>query len=99
MNIDVKDIPAKLQPVLNTVKENIVFVLIMAVLIMYGLLVLQIRHLATIEPSNADITKKVNELNTPKLDNDAVNKILQLEDKNIEVKTLFNEARDNPFQE
>jgi hypothetical protein len=76
-----------------------VFISVLLVLGIYLFLVWQIRHYATVEPTSADVTNKLNELNTPKLDQDAVNKILLLEDQNIDIKTLFNEARQNPFQE
>lgn len=99
MNIDLKDVPAKLLSLLEKLKKYTLFICILAVLAIYVFLVLQIRHMASIEPSSADVTNKLNELNTPKLDQDAVNKIIQLEEQSIEIKTLFNEARQNPFQE
>lgn len=99
INLDLKDIPAKLLALFNKLKKYTLFICILAVLGIYLFLVWQIRHLATLEPSSTDVTNKLNELNTPKLDQDAVDKILQLEDQNIEVQTLFNEARQNPFQE
>ncbi len=99
MNIDLKDLPAKFFAGLHKLKKYTAFICILLVLGMYVFLVLQIRHLANLQPTSADVTTKVNELNTPKLDQDAVNQILLLEDQNIEVKTLFNQARQNPFQE
>lgn len=99
VNIDLKEIPAKLLGVLQRLKKYTLFICILIVVGIYFFLVLQIRHLSTIEPSSTDVINKLNELNTPKLDQDAVNKILQLEEQKIEIKTLFNEARQNPFQE
>lgn len=99
MNIDIKTIPDKLLSLAQWLKKYALFISILLVLGIYLFLVWQIRYFATIEPTQADVTNKLNELNTPKLDQDAVNKILLLEDQNIEVKTLFNTARQNPFQE
>jgi len=99
MNIDLKDIPNQILALLQKLRKYTLFICILLVLGIYLFLVWQIRYFATIEPTSTDVTNKVNELNTPKLDQDAVNKILLLEDQNIEVKTLFNEARQNPFQE
>jgi hypothetical protein len=99
MNIDLKTIPDKLLLAAQWLKKYAVFISVLLVLGIYLFLVWQIRHYATVEPTSADVTNKLNELNTPKLDQDAVNKILLLEDQNIDIKTLFNEARQNPFQE
>ena len=99
MNIDLKNLPTKAVTALQKLKKYSLFICILAVLAIYGFLVLQIRSMATVEPTSADLTNKLNELNTPKLDQDAVNKILLLEEENIEIMTLFNEARQNPFQE
>lgn len=99
MNIDLKNLPTKLVAAANWLKKYTLFICILLVLSIYLFLVWQIRHYATIEPSQTDVINKLNELNAPKLDQDAVNKVLQLEDQNIEVRTLFEEARQNPFQE
>lgn len=99
MNIDLKDVPAKLLSLLQGLKKYTLFICILLVAGIYIFLILQIRSLASIEPSSTDITNKLNELQTPKLDQSAVDKIQQLEAQNIEIKTLFNEARQNPFQE
>lgn len=99
MNIDLKDIPAKIIPVLEKLREYVVFISILAVLGLFGFIVIQVRSVANIEPSQAQVMEKLNELNPPRVDQDAIDKIQQLEDANIEVKTLFEEARDNPFQD
>ena len=43
--------------------------------------------------------QKVKTVKLPKIDENAVKNIEQLEDQNIEVQSLFNEARNNPFSE
>jgi hypothetical protein len=99
MNIDLKDIPVKLLIALGHLKKYSLFICILVVLGIYLFLVWQIRYLATLEPTSSDVINKVNELNTPKLDQDAIDKMLQLEEQNIEVRALFEKARQNPFQE
>jgi len=99
MNIDLKDIPAKVHALLVWLKKYTVFICVLLVLGIFLFLVWQIHYFASIEPSSTDVLNKVNELNTPKLDQNAVNKILLLEDQNVEVKALFDSARQNPFQE
>lgn len=99
MNIDLKNLPDKLLAGAQWLKKYALFISILLVLGIYLFLVWQIRYYASIEPTTTDVTNKLNELNTPKLDQDAVDKILLLEDQNIDIRTLFNEARQNPFQE
>lgn len=99
MNIDLKDVPAKLLTALRGLKKYTLFICIIAVLGIFVFIVWQIRHYSSVQPTSDQVITKVNELNTPKLDQDAVNKILQLEDENITVEALFNQARQNPFQE
>ena len=99
MNIDLKDIPAKFQTLFRWLRQYMVFICMLVVLSIFVFLVWQIHHFATVEPSSSDVVNKVNELHSPKLDQNAVNKILLLEDQNVEVKALFNSARQNPFQE
>lgn len=99
INLDLKDIPAKLLALLQKLKKYTVFICILAVLGIFVFLVWRIQHYATVEPTDTDVVNKLNELHTPRLDQDAVNKILLLEDQNVEVQTLFNQARQNPFQE
>lgn len=99
MNVDIKDIPAKLLATLQGMKKYTLFICILAVLGIFVFIVWQIRQYSSVQPTSDQVITKVNELNTPKLDQDAVNKILMLEDENITVEALFNQARENPFQE
>jgi hypothetical protein len=44
----------------------------------------------------------LNDLNTvqrPQIDERTVDRIQQLEDRNVEIRSLFEQARDNPFSE
>jgi len=99
MNIDLKDIPNKLLALLQWLKKYAIFIGILIALGIIMFLLWQIIYLSNLQPSSTDVTNKLNELQTPKLDQDAVDKILQLEEQNIDIQTLFNEARQNPFQE
>lgn len=99
MNLEVKNISAKIIPVLEGLKRYVVFVFIVVVLVVYGYLVLHINTLASQEPADDSVAERLKTVQRPRIDEDALNKIQQLEDQNIQVKTLFQEARDNPFAE
>lgn len=99
VNLDLKDLTDKLMQLWNWIVKYLAFICVVGVLIIFAFLIWRIQTYATIEPTETEVINKVNELNTPKLDQDSINKILLLEDQNIEVKTLFEAARQNPFQE
>jgi hypothetical protein len=68
-----------------------------AVLLAYILVVIQISQLSNAEPDpsrQAAASTKI-----PKVDQNAINQIQKLEQSNTEVHALFNQARNNPFQE
>ncbi len=72
----------------------IVFIIFIASL--SGYLVAQINSAINVAPSEevqAATTSK-----TPRIDPQLVQKLKSLEDNSVTVKTLFNEARENPFQ-
>ena len=73
------------------------FLALMLVLIAYILVVWQISRLATVEPSGGAETAASTKI--PKIDPKAIQQIQALEQNNTEVHSLFNQARNNPFQE
>lgn len=99
MNIEVKNITAKILPALQGLKRYAVFIFILVVLVVYGYLVFHINGLASQEPPEDAIAERLKTVQRPRIDEDALNKIQQLEDQNIQVQTLFQDARDNPFAE
>jgi predicted negative regulator of RcsB-dependent stress response len=99
MNLEVKDISAKIGPAILAAKKYLVFIFIITVLLVYGYLVFYINTLASQQPDEDAVTERLKTVQRPKIDEDALNKIEQLEDQNIQVQTLFQQARDNPFVE
>lgn len=76
---------------------GLLFVLTM--LGLYSFLVFRINSLTTAEPTDDAITEKLNTVQRPKVDQTVIDKVQSLEDNSVEVKALFQEARDNPFSE
>ncbi|MBA3758478.1 hypothetical protein H0X10_02510 [Candidatus Saccharibacteria bacterium] len=99
MNLEVKDITAKIVPALSKLKRYLGFIFIIGVLGLYSYLVFHINTLAQQEPDESAITERLKTVQRPKIDQDALDKIEQLEGQNIQVQTLFKQARDNPFAE
>lgn len=68
-------------------------------LIIFGFLVLRINQYSNQEPSEDAINEKLEKVNRPKINDELIDKISQLQDQNVEVKSLFEAARNNPFSE
>lgn len=99
MNIEIKNI-TKIGPKIVKIfdRYKVIFLMIVLLLI-FGLLVINIGRYSTRDPSQSEIDERIKTVQVPKIDQEAVSKILELEDQNIEVKSLFEDARNNPFSE
>lgn len=99
MNLEVKDLSAKLLPILHKAKKYTALAFFLAIFGLYGFLMYRINVLTSMEPSEDAILEQMVKTRTPKIDQQAVDTMLQLEETNVEVKSIFDEARNNPFQE
>jgi hypothetical protein len=89
----------KLQPYIAFVRKYAMFLFIVALLGVYGFLVQRIGHFIQDEPAQSAIDSKLKPVNQLKIDQDAIKKITDLESQNVEVKSLFEQVRQNPFTE
>lgn len=64
-----------------------------------GFLLFSINSYSQQEPTDEDVTAKLQTIKRPTIDANALGKIQQLRDQNVEVRSLFDKARDNPFSE
>jgi hypothetical protein len=98
-NLDLKSI--NLKPLLKKFSERFakhaIFAAIIAVLLCYLLIAFKISGLAKAEPGPDQEVIVTNSI--PKIDKNAVNKIQSLEQSNTQIHSLFESARNNPFQE
>ena len=79
--------------------DHALFIAVLAVLLAYVLVVWQISHLATAEPSPDAQSTNTSSGTTPTIDKNAIKQVQALEQNNTSVHTLFQNARNNPFQE
>lgn len=98
-NFNLKQLLSKLSSLFKILQRYAVIVFIVVVVGVYGFLVMRINSLARTEPSDAAVTEKLQTVKRPKIDQSALDKIQRLQGQNVEVKSLFDHARDNPFQE
>src|SRR4051812_32862156 len=97
IDLDLKTISKKAVAFSKKASRHTSFVALMLVLIAYILVVWQISKLATTEPSGDAETAASTKI--PKIDPNAIQQIQALEQNNTQVHSLFNQARNNPFQE
>lgn len=98
-NINLDAIVNNLQATGQKVLRYLGFIFVIVLLGMYSFLVFRINSLTTAEPSEDAIAEKLQTVQRPKIDQASIDKIQQLQDNSVEVKSLFQEARDNPFHE
>ncbi len=99
MNIDLNNLKPKLKQFLNWIFAHRLIVGVIAIVLLYSGLVLQINLLNRREPSDEAVSEKLQTVKRPTIDQPTIDKIKSLQDNNIDVQTLFKQARDNPFQE
>jgi len=98
-NFDLKAIPAKLEPINKFLQRFKTSLFILSMLIIFGFMVARIGYLTNAEPSEEAVSERLKEVKRTKIDQDIIDKIQQLQDQNILIQTLFEQARDNPFKD
>lgn len=68
------------------------------VAILYGFVLLRISTLSNTQPSSDSVTSQINAAQVPHIDEKTVQQLESLQNNSVNVKALFNEARNNPFQ-
>lgn len=99
MNADLKDLKPILMKTLHWLKRYGLVIGLVVVAMMYAGLIIQINLLNRREPTDQQVTEKLEKIVQPSVNEDTVNKMKDLEENSAEVKSLFKDARDNPFQE
>lgn len=99
MKLDLKKIQSITAKLLTLIKRYAAFIFILISLGIFGFLVIRIKSLVSREPSETTVSEKSNQNKPVNIDESAVKKVEQLKSANVEVKALFEQSRDNPFQE
>ncbi|HSX43774.1 MAG TPA: hypothetical protein VLF87_03790 [Patescibacteria group bacterium] len=99
MKFDLKDIPAKFAPVARFLKRYMGTLFVVILVGTCAFLVFRISTYVNQEPSDDDVASKLQGVTRPKIDKATLDKIQELQDQNVQVQTLFKDARNNPFNE
>jgi hypothetical protein len=92
-------ITSRLLPIIGYAKRYRVILFALFLLGMYGFLIYQISVLSQSEPDPATVSESLSTVKRLQIDQESIDKVLELEEQNVEVKTLFQQARQNPFNE
>jgi hypothetical protein len=96
-NLKAINLPALFDKVFKKYGRHAVFAAVILVLLSYMLVVFRISSLAKAEPSADQATSQP--IVIPKVDQEAIDHIQSLEANNTQLHGLFDQARNNPFQE
>jgi hypothetical protein len=99
INLDLKNLGPQLLGLaqkLNRYAGILFFILVAGV---YGFVILRISTLSNVQPTTDDITTQASPVSIPKVDPKVVKQLEALKDNSSNVQTLFESARQNPFQE
>ena len=99
MNIDINKLPVLAKEYLAKVLQHAKFIFIIMVVGLSSFLIFEINQLTSQEPEPEQVTEQLEIIKRPKIDQETIDKIRNLEDRNIAVQALFKKARDNPFQD
>ncbi len=69
------------------------------VALLYGFVLFRASSLAHTEPSQTDVTSRVQAAQVPHINESVVRQLKSLQDNSVNVQALFEEARSNPFQQ
>lgn len=96
---DLSSITTFANGILDFLKRYAVLIFFVALCGVYGFLAYRINSLTNADPTDEAIAEKLDAVTRPRIDEESISKMRELEEENIEVETLFKEARKNPFKE
>lgn len=94
-----QDFTNLLESFVSFLKRYTLLVVFLCFSAVYGFLAYRINTLTQAEPTDEAVAERLKTVGRTKVDKDAVAKMRQLEEENIEIQALFDSARKNPFTE
>ena len=84
---------------LNNLKRYKVVIFALLMTGVYGYVIVNISSFANAQPTPEQVALQTSPIKSTKIDKKIVAQLQHLQDNSVNVKTLFDEARNNPFQE
>ncbi len=98
-NLDIKQLGSIIRSALSRMQGYATFIFIISILLIYAFLIVRISALSQATPNEDAIAEQSNTIKRLKLDETSIKKIEELESQNVGVQSIFETARDNPFQD
>ncbi len=99
MKLDTTVITTKLAGATAFLRRHLVTIIIAAFGLLYMYILWQVSVLTSTVPSDKAVTDQLKAVPRPKIDEKAAQTMQGLEDQNVKIQTIFDEARENPFTE
>lgn len=99
VDLDLKNLGPQLLGMLHKLGRYAGILFFLLVAGVYGFVILRISSLSNTQPSTDDVTVQAGSVSIPKVDPRVVKQLEALKDNSTSVHTLFEAARQNPFQE
>lgn len=97
VKLNLRDIPALLMGFLRKVSSYRIFIFFLMVAVLYGFIIWRINTFSNTPASTSEVTAQATA--DARIDPATVAKIQSLQDNSVSVQSLFDSARQNPFQE
>lgn len=98
-NISFKTLLPRAKQLSSPLATHLPFIFVLVVLLSYVFVVWKISGLTTVEPTDNQEQTALAQSDIPKINKKAVAQIESLEKNNVQVHSLFEQARNNPFRE
>ena len=99
MKNQLQTIITKLKSFLRLIQRYSGFTIFLVFAAIYTVLILRINSLSGASPTQNQINQKLGSVAQLTINQQALDKVQQLQSQNIQVQALFNQARNNPFSE
>jgi len=98
-NLSLKELGPQLVAVLNKLNRYAGMLILLLVAGVYGFVLFRINELSNVQPSESDVSAQAASASIPKIDPHVVRQLEAMKDNSVNVQTLFDQARGNPFSE
>jgi hypothetical protein len=99
MKIDKTALLEQISKLLTLIKRFRFITIFVIFSLMYGYILVQVNAINQKAPSDKQVSDKVTALPQPKIDQGLIDKITSMEEESVQVKSIFSDARKNPFAE
>ncbi len=97
-SINLKSLAPKLSELGHRLRPYRLFAFLLFIVLLYGFLLLRIDSLMNAQPSEDAVTSQIQAAKLPHVDQSVIERLRSLRNNSVNVQSLFNKARSNPFQ-